>query len=280
MMNKLMISGVTLLVILSGFSTINLVFAEVYEVRILEGSSIEGCENTNSCLSPSELTILKGDIVNWIREEETTHFIRSYTDSQLNWATLDYTHTFNRAGIFHYTISEMPWIEGVLNVKYTQDQNIPNSINFPSVKKIDDSLHLEYDGHVDTEGGKMMIFTETGQRVGNFGVAPDREGYFSTIWIDRDDKYHVWVDGTYRVEFWSVDGDNGNKKSDIIEKSFSLNSQSALISEPESEPEPKLESKLPKWVRNIFIWYAEDRISEDELLGAIQFLVQQGIIEV
>ncbi len=26
--------------------------------------------------------------------------------------------------------------------------------------------------------------------------------------------------------------------------------------------------------------YAEERISEDELLGAIQFLVQQGIIEV
>ena len=278
MMNKLMIAGVTLLVMLSGFSTINLVFAEVYEVRILVGSSIEGCENTNSCLSPSELTILKGDTVNWIREEDTSHFIQSYTGSQLNWATLDYTHTFNRAGIFQYTISEMPWVEGVLNVKYTQNQNIPNSINFLSVEKIDDSLHLEYEGHIDTEGGKMMIYTDTGQRVGNFGVAPDGDGYFSTVWIDRDDKYHVWVDGTYRVEFWSVDGDNGNKKSDIIETNFSLNSQTALISEP--KPEPELESKLPEWVKNIFIWYAEDRISEDELLGAIQFLIQQGIIEV
>jgi len=38
--------------------------------------------------------------------------------------------------------------------------------------------------------------------------------------------------------------------------------------------------KLPEWIRNIFIWYGEDRISEDELLGAIQFLVQQGIIEI
>ncbi|MCH7647334.1 MAG: right-handed parallel beta-helix repeat-containing protein, partial [Thaumarchaeota archaeon] len=52
--------------------------------------------------------------------------------------------------------------------------------------------------------------------------------------------------------------------------------------EPEStvEPEKMSESKLPDWVRNIFIWYAEDRISEDGLLGAIQFLVQQGIIRV
>ena len=270
---------IIMFVLMLGFTSIAL--AETYEVKILKGSSIEGCENTNSCLSPSELTILKGDTINWIREEDTSHFIKSYTDSQLNWATLDYTHTFNRAGIFQYTISEMPWVEGLLNVKYTQNQNnIPNSINFPSVKKIDDSLQLEYEGHVDTEGGKMMIFTETGQRIGNFGVAPDKDGYFSTVWIDRDDKYHVWVDGTYRVEFWSVDGDNGNKKSDIIETSFSLSLSSRSEGIPEPKQELELESKLPEWVRNIFIWYAEDRISEDELLGAIQFLVQQGIIRV
>ena len=287
MMIKLMIAGVTLLVMLSGLSTIDLVFADVYEIRILEGSSIEGCEKTNSCLNPSELTILKGDTVNWIREEDTSHFIQSYTDSQLNWATLDYTHTFNRAGIFHYTISEMPWIEGVINVKYTQNQNdVPNSINFVSVKKIDDSLHLEYEGHIDTEGGKMMIYTDANQRVGNFGVAPDNDGYFSTVWIDFDDKYHVWVDGIYRVEFWSVDGDNGNKKSDIIETSFSLNSQTELISETEPELDVELEldviiqQKIPEWVRNIFIWYAEDRISEDDLIGALQFLIEQGIIKV
>ena len=44
----------------------------------------------------------------------------------------------------------------------------------------------------------------------------------------------------------------------------------------EEEPEPK----LPDWVRNIFVWYAEERISEDELLGAIQFLADIGIIKV
>ena len=37
--------------------------------------------------------------------------------------------------------------------------------------------------------------------------------------------------------------------------------------------------KIPSWVRQIFIWYGEEQISETELLGAIQFLVQQGIIE-
>ena len=39
-------------------------------------------------------------------------------------------------------------------------------------------------------------------------------------------------------------------------------------------------TKLPDWVRNIFIWYGEDKLSEDELIGALQFLIKEGIIKV
>ena len=37
--------------------------------------------------------------------------------------------------------------------------------------------------------------------------------------------------------------------------------------------------KIPNWVRQIFIWYAAEQITEADLLGAIQFLANQGIIE-
>ena len=37
--------------------------------------------------------------------------------------------------------------------------------------------------------------------------------------------------------------------------------------------------KIPSWVRQIFIWYAAEQIAESDLLGAIQFLVQQVIIK-
>ena len=37
--------------------------------------------------------------------------------------------------------------------------------------------------------------------------------------------------------------------------------------------------KIPSWVKEIFVWYAAEQITESDLLGAIQFLVQQGIIE-
>jgi len=40
------------------------------------------------------------------------------------------------------------------------------------------------------------------------------------------------------------------------------------------------DQKIPDWVRNIFIWYGEKKISEDELIGAIQFLIKEGIIKI
>lgn len=41
-----------------------------------------------------------------------------------------------------------------------------------------------------------------------------------------------------------------------------------------------IQQKIPAWVKNIFIWYGKGSISDDELLGALQFLIQQGIIKV
>ena len=38
--------------------------------------------------------------------------------------------------------------------------------------------------------------------------------------------------------------------------------------------------KIPDWVKNIFVWYAQDKVSEEELLGAIEFLVNQNIIQI
>ena len=37
--------------------------------------------------------------------------------------------------------------------------------------------------------------------------------------------------------------------------------------------------KIPEWVKNIFTWYSHDQISEDDVLNAIKFLINQGIID-
>ena len=40
------------------------------------------------------------------------------------------------------------------------------------------------------------------------------------------------------------------------------------------------ESKLPDWIKNIFVWYGQDQISEDDVLNAITFLVENKIIQI
>lgn len=42
----------------------------------------------------------------------------------------------------------------------------------------------------------------------------------------------------------------------------------------------KLTEKIPNWVKNIFGWYAQDQVSEDELLNAIKYLINEKILNV
>ena len=49
-------------------------------------------------------------------------------------------------------------------------------------------------------------------------------------------------------------------------------------SEEELELEEVIESKIPDWIHDIFVWYAEGTISEDDLLSALKFLVESDII--
>ena len=59
---------------------------------------------------------------------------------------------------------------------------------------------------------------------------------------------------------------------------FEVVGKSSTITEvPEVVTQESMQ-KVPSWVRNIFIWYASEQISEDELLNAIKFLVNQEII--
>jgi len=49
---------------------------------------------------------------------------------------------------------------------------------------------------------------------------------------------------------------------------------SELVTDDSDEP------KIPPWVKDIFVWYGEDKITEDELISALQFLISEGILDV
>ena len=39
------------------------------------------------------------------------------------------------------------------------------------------------------------------------------------------------------------------------------------------------DEKTPTWVKDIFLWYEEDQITEDDLINVIRFLVSEGIVD-
>lgn len=40
------------------------------------------------------------------------------------------------------------------------------------------------------------------------------------------------------------------------------------------------EESLPEWIKNNFTWFAEGKISEGEVLGAIKYMVENNLIKI
>jgi len=113
------------------------------------------------------------------------------------------------------------------------------------------------------------------------------------------------IQGDYTIEVFSKNGNSiGATTFSIIKPSVSQNT--LIIENPASEESDtdtteeidqtgktesvdesnKIESELenvqniPDWVKNIFILYADGSITENELISALKFLIEQGIIEI
>lgn len=145
-------------------------------------------------------------------------------------------------------------------------RDLPDGMWGTKVGYLLDEYELGKDGKEITGEYEIQIKTEFGTAVGktNFSVINSSESE-----LEPD------IEGVVGEESLSFKNE---------EQSVLL----TLVSESEKgvETSQELESnfitddqlKIPEWVRNVFIWYAEDNISESELLAAIQVLIQQGII--
>jgi len=90
-----------------------------------------------------------------------------------------------------------------------------------------------------------------------------KSGDFSTAWIIP----RGLEDGTYVIQIKDV------KKQ--AQTTFDIGNITKLQNSSQNESS----QKIPEWVRNIFVWYAQEQVSEAELLNAIKYLVQQDIIK-
>ena len=98
---------------------------QTLHVEIPVGTSVPGCEETNSCWSPADVTINAGDTVHWMNVDTAAHTVTGGSpadgpsgvfDSSLVMADATYAFTFDDAGSYDYFCMVHPWMVGSVTV--------------------------------------------------------------------------------------------------------------------------------------------------------------------
>ena len=96
------------------------------EVIVPAGSNLPGCEDTNECWLPAEISVGVGETVTWLNDDTAAHTVTSGSaadgpddifDSSLFLAGAEFSHTFDAAGEFPYFCMVHPWMAGVVIVQ-------------------------------------------------------------------------------------------------------------------------------------------------------------------
>ena len=103
-------------------------------VNISSGTSVPGCETSNSCYTPYQLEVDVGDTVTWYNADTAAHTVTSGNaesgangnfDSSLFMSGNSFSHTFNNAGTFDYFCMVHPWMTGQVTVNAPKPPPVP-----------------------------------------------------------------------------------------------------------------------------------------------------------
>jgi hypothetical protein len=136
-------------------------------------------------------------------------------------------------------------------------------------KLVGQSTIAKFFGYIDSEqaGSRvtLSITSPTGV-VSENRIYPTNTGYFELF--HYLDKYAEA--GLYNVDATYHDVSIGNTSFELKDDgNYSLSTETNILNQ---------KSEIPLWIKNVFVWYGDDMISEKELLSAIKFLVNDGII--
>jgi len=118
-----------LLAIVAGVTAAVPAFADhtTASVEIAKGSSSPGCDETNGCYIPYEVTVDVGGEVTWSNTDAAAHTVTSGAptddapggvfNSNLFMAGATFSHKFTDAGTFPYFCMVHPWMAGVVVVQ-------------------------------------------------------------------------------------------------------------------------------------------------------------------
>jgi len=112
-------------------------FAETVTVSTPQGTSVPGCEATNECFIPYEITVNVGDEVVWSNDDSAAHTVTAGSaadgpsgvfDSSLFMAGTTFSHTFEEVGEYDYFCMVHPWMEGIVKVQAGGTAPMPTGV--------------------------------------------------------------------------------------------------------------------------------------------------------
>jgi len=154
-------------------------------VAIPQGTSVPGCETTNECFIPHEVTIDVGGEVTWSNEDSAAHTVTAGSaadgpsgvfDSSLFMAGTTFSHKFDAEGEFPYFCMVHPWMSGLVTVQAAGED-----------EHEDDMM----DGEVHMEGAASVTgMLSDGTKVSIWATEP-KAGERMQISIKFEDSEHV-----------------------------------------------------------------------------------------
>ncbi|MFQ5439866.1 MAG: PEFG-CTERM sorting domain-containing protein [Nitrosopumilaceae archaeon] len=116
-------------------------FAETVSVSTPQGTSVPGCETTNECYLPNEITVNVGDEVVWSNDDTAAHTVTAGSaadgpsgvfDSSLFMAGTTFSHKFEAAGEYPYFCMVHPWMAGIVKVQAGDVAQTPTVVMDPN----------------------------------------------------------------------------------------------------------------------------------------------------
>jgi len=129
-------------------------------------------------------------------------------------------------------------------------------------------------------GSSVALFSPQGELRGGLGNFPDAI-FREFIGISLDSNENVYVVDNFNKTITkfprSTSDPKQNQEITSEEKTDSQIEPPALDLETGSKDENI--PKIPDWIRNTMQWYIDGSISEDEMISALQYLINEGIIK-
>jgi len=107
------------------------------DVVVAQGTSVPGCESTNSCYIPYSYSTTVGSTVTWRNNDLASHTVTSRStadgpsgkfDSGILTTGTFYSHVFTEIGVFHYFCVVHPWMEGIVKVQAVGSSPTPTVV--------------------------------------------------------------------------------------------------------------------------------------------------------